>query len=124
MQQFVIKGRLDGLNEYTRANRTNQYKGAKLKKDNETICMYYINHARIKPVKNYPIKIEISWYEKDKRRDIDNVTFATKFILDSLVKLKIITDDSQKHVTEINHHVNADKENPRIEIKLIEGEAE
>ena len=37
--RMTIKGRLDGLNDYTKANRTNQYKGAKAKAENERICM-------------------------------------------------------------------------------------
>lgn len=34
--KFTIPGKLDGLNEYTSANRTNPYKGGKMKRDNES----------------------------------------------------------------------------------------
>lgn len=119
MQRFIIDGRLSGLNEYTNKNRRNPYAGAKIKKDNESIVIYYIKHAKIKKVDKKPIKIKIDWYEKDRRRDIDNITFATKFILDSLVKTKVLEDDSQKYINEIEHHVYIDKNKPRIEVSLI-----
>ena len=119
MNKFVIKGRLDDLNKYTSACRTNPYKGAKMKKDNEKIIMFYIKHAKLEKVTDYPIKVKIDWFEVNRRRDIDGIQFATKFILDSLVKMKIIEDDSQKYVNAIEHHVYKDKDNPRIEVSLI-----
>ena len=119
MQKFIIRGRLDGLNEYTNKNRRNPYAGAKMKKDNETIVIYYIKFFKLKKVDKYPIKIKIDWYEKNRKRDIDNITFATKFILDGIVKAEIMQNDSQKYVNEIEHHVYIDKDNPRIEVSLI-----
>lgn len=119
MNKFVIKGRLDDLNKYTSACRTNRYKGAKMKKDNEKVIMFYIKQAKLEKVTNYPIKVKIDWYEVNRRRDIDGITFASKFILDALVKMSIITDDSQKYVNAIEHHVYKDKDNPRIEVSLI-----
>ena len=119
MQKFIIKGRLNGLNEYTNKNRRNPYAGAKMKKDNENIVIYYIKRFKLKKVDKYPIKIKIDWYEKNRKRDIDNITFATKFILDGIVKAEIMQNDSQKYVNEIEHHIYIDKENPRIEVSLI-----
>lgn len=118
--KFTIDGRLDDLNKYTKACRTNPYVGAKMKKDNEKVVMFYIQKAKLQKVKRYPIKVDIHWYEKDRRRDIDGITFGTKFILDALVKMKIIEDDSQKYINEIEHHVSIDKEHPHISIELIE----
>lgn len=119
-QVFIIDGRLDGLNEYTKANRTNLYKGAQMKAQNEKYVMFYIKKAKLKKVEKYPLKIVINWYEKNMRRDIDNITFSTKFILDSLVKMEIIEDDSQKYINEIEHYIHVDKNQPRIEVTLIE----
>lgn len=119
MNKFVIKGRLNGLNEYTNKNRRNPYAGAKMKKDNETIVIRYIKCFKLKKVDKYPIKIKIDWYEKNRKRDIDNITFATKFILDGIVKAEIMQNDSQKYVNEIEHHIYIDKDNPRIEVSLI-----
>lgn len=120
MNRFTILGRLDGLNEYTNANRSNAYQGSTMKQHNESIVIYSIRNARLKKVENYPLTLKITWYEKNRRRDVDNITFATKFIQDALVKEKIIIDDSQKYINKIEHEVLMDKDNPRIEIELIE----
>ena len=121
--KFVIKGKLDGLNEYINACRANRYKGAEMKKKNERLVMAYIlqavNFGEIYEVKNYPIKLNINWYEPNSRRDVDNVTFATKFIQDSLVRTGILEDDSRKYINQVNHSVFTDKENPRIEVEIL-----
>lgn len=120
MAEFIIYGRLDGLNEYTSANRSNRYKGSKMKAQNDAIVIQAINLYKLKKIKNYPIQLKITWYEKDKRRDVDNITFATKFIQDALVKQNILIDDSQKYINKLKHDVRVDKEYPRIEVELIE----
>ena len=109
---LVIPGKLDGLNEYTNANRTNRYKGSKMKNHNEHVIFQAIRQAKLQKVDKYPIHLKITWYEPNKRRDIDNITFATKFILDSLVKMGIT------YVDKITHEVLIDKNNPRIEVEI------
>ena len=42
---FVIDGRLPSLNEYINAERSNRYKGAKLKKDTERLIKLYITKS-------------------------------------------------------------------------------
>lgn len=120
MAEFIIYGRLDGLNEYTSANRSNCYKGSQMKLKNESIVIEAIKRYQLQKIKKYPIKLRITWYEKNKRRDVDNITFATKFIQDALVKQGIIIDDSQKYINQLRHDVKVDKEYPRIEVQLIE----
>ena len=123
--KFTIEGRLSGLNEYTNACRNNRYSGNNMKKKNqESVIKGILKGVRERSlcwVYKYPVKIKITWYEPNKRRDIDNVTFGTKFILDALVQKEILKDDSQKYVNGIEHIVLTDKENPRIEVEIIEG---
>lgn len=40
--EFTIPGRLDGLNDYTAANRTNPYRGGSMKQKNEKNIIYQI----------------------------------------------------------------------------------
>lgn len=116
--KFTINGRLDGLNEYTKANRGNKYGANTLKKRNQKEVLQGVYRAKLKPIDKYPLKVKIAWYEPNLRRDIDNVTFATKFILDALVQGGYIVDDSQKYINDISHKVLVDKSNPRIEVTL------
>lgn len=118
--EFTILARLDGLNEYTKACRSNAYVGNKMKMENELIIKAAIKKAILSPISKYPVKLIIDWYEPNRKRDIDNITFATKFILDSLVKTKILQDDSQKYINEIEHHIYVDKNKPHIDVKIIE----
>ena len=41
---YTIQGRLDGLNAYVNACRTNPYKGAKCKRSNQKICRLSLIH--------------------------------------------------------------------------------
>lgn len=118
--KIVIPGRLDGLNEYTAANRTNRYIGNTMKRKNEEIILWAIRQAKLHKVIDYPIALQITWYEPNRRRDFDNITFAVKFILDAMVQAKIIENDGLNFVNKINHTVFIDKNNPRIEIVVKE----
>lgn len=124
MNRFVIYGKLPGLNDYTKANRSNRFMANKMKQDiQKEICRYIvieISKGNLEKVYRYPISLTIKWYEPNNRRDIDNITFGTKFILDSMVCMGIIEDDSRKYVDSIEHSVFTDKENPRIEVEINE----
>lgn len=118
IHKFVITGRLDGLNDYTKACRANRYGANAMKKRNEAKVYEGIKQAGLTREDKYPINLFIIWYEPNRRRDIDNVTFATKFIQDALVKAGILEDDSQKYIVGVFHRVLVDKDNPRIEVEL------
>ena len=119
-KKFTIKGRLPSLNEYINDNRTNRYKGAKTKKDAEKLILTAIKRAKLSRVYKYPIELKITWNEPNSRRDVDNVVFATKFIQDAMVKAEIIKDDSQKYINKLSHEVLVDRENPHIDVEIIE----
>ncbi len=44
------------------------------------------------------VTIHFHWTEENKRRDLDNVAFAKKFILDALVSLGKLENDNRKNV--------------------------
>lgn len=119
--KFVINGRLPSLNEYIRDCRNNKYKANNTKRNCENSIIFAIRDANVKRVTNYPVSLKITWYEPNKRRDIDNITFATKFIQDALVKAEILNNDNQKHIVCLEHTVKIDKYDPRIEVEILEG---
>lgn len=119
MVKFVIKDRLAGLNEYTESNRSNPRKGNRVKHKEQQIVNMVIRNAHLTPI-HKPVVVNITWYEKDNRRDVDNITAAKKFIMDSLVETKVLKDDSRRYVKQIVDTVHTDKDNPRIEVELIE----
>ena len=118
--KVIIQGRLSGLNEYIAAERSNKYKAAKLKRENEAIVMIAIKQ-QLKNVKiEKPVYMEYTWVEKNKRRDLDNITFGRKIIQDSLVKAGILKDDGWKYILGFSDRFQVDRENSRIEIKIKE----
>ena len=119
MATLIIDGTLAGLNEYTKACRGNRYSGAKMKKDNEAIIKSYIFLQGIMPLKGR-VKLAFRWYEPNRKRDLDNICFAKKFILDALVASGIIEADSWRCVVGFTDEFFMDKENPRIEVDIYE----
>ena len=88
--------KLPSLNDYIRVCRANKFEAAKMKSEIEDEIGYYIH--RLPRLKN-AVRIQFRWIEKDKRRDLDNICFAKKFILDALVKFGKLKDDNRKCVT-------------------------
>ena len=90
-----IDMKLPSFNEYVNLCRTNKYKAARFKRRTEDEIMLFLGRL---PRFEKPVKIDFLWIESNKRRDLDNVCFAKKFILDALVKSGKITDDNSKYV--------------------------
>lgn len=116
-QAFTIAGRMDGLNEYTRACRANRYAGADMKKRNQAVAAKAIRDAGIVPHRGRA-RIRFTWVEPNPRRDPDNVRFAAKFILDALVAEGIIEDDGQQVIGGIEDAFMVNAANPRIEVEI------
>lgn len=115
---LIIPGRLAGLNEMTASNRTHWAKGASLKKE-ETQKVADEARKQLSRVKiTEPVLLEIVWYEKNNKRDIDNIASGVKFILDGLVEAGVLVNDSQKYVKGLVHSFALDRFEPRIEIKI------
>ena len=95
MSKTTIPFRLPSLNNYINECRKNRYAGAKMKKEVDADIGYFINQL---PRYEKPIKIHFHWIEENKRRDFDNICFAKKFILDSMVKAGKLKDDNRNYV--------------------------
>ena len=118
---LIIPGRLDNLNDYINAERTNKYKAAKLKSDNEAVVITAIRKC-MKGVRiEKPVYMEYRWYERNNRRDLDNISaFGRKVIQDALVYSHTLKDDGWKNIVGFADHFEVDKENPRIEVTIRE----
>lgn len=120
MVTLVINEKLPNLNDYTKACRTNKYVGASMKKKCEGIISGYIMQ-QLKGVSfENKVKLSFRWYEKDKRRDLDNICFSKKFILDALVNNNIIATDSWKGVIGFTDEFFIDKNGYRVEVDIEE----
>lgn len=123
--KFVILGRLDGLNTYTAANRTNYRKGGAMKRNNEETIIWSIRQQLRGVHIDKPVLIYYRFFEPNRRRDNDNIlSCASKFVQDSLVKTHVLDDDSQKYIPHFYFDTDIDQYNPRIEVTLTELTAE
>lgn len=95
MIKVEIPMKLPSLNDYIAKCRSTRYAGATMKKEIEEDIGYFINKL---PCFKNPIKINFIWVEANKRRDLDNICFAKKFILDSLQKAGKLKNDNRKWV--------------------------
>lgn len=123
--RLTIPRRLPGLNEYTDANRASRQKGAKMKRENQELVMWYIAQQLRQIHIEKPVFLLFTFYEPNRMRDRDNVSsFARKIIQDALVKFGTLQDDGWAHVTGYMDRFHVDKENPRIVVEFIEQEVE
>lgn len=118
---LTIPGRLPGLNEYTTANRANAKEGGRFKRKYQEMVMWYILRDLGRKTIERPVYLKFTWYEKDKRRDLDNISsFGRKVIQDALVKSGKLYDDGWGYVVGYADKFKVDKQNPRIEVQIIE----
>lgn len=95
MIQVKIPYKLPSANDYINICRGDYFAANKLKKDIEREIGEYFKKL---PRFEKPVKIHFHWIEANRRRDLDNICFAKKFILDALVKSGKLKDDNRKHV--------------------------
>lgn len=91
-----IAMKLPSLNTYINECRKNRYAAAKFKADLERDISVFLAPL---PHFSSPIKIHFHWIEKNKKRDLDNLCAAKKFILDAMVKQGVLKDDNRNCVT-------------------------
>ena len=66
-----------------------------MKRDTQDGIAWFIKSL---PAFEKPVTIEFHWVEKNTKRDLDNLSFGRKFILDALVEQGKLIDDSHKYV--------------------------
>lgn len=117
---LIIEGRLDNLNDYTKACRTDPRAGNRMKRKNEELITGYIMQQLRGVQFDGRVYLNFRWVEANRNRDLDNVCFAKKFILDALVSSGVIETDGWRGVSGFTDEFDVDPERPRIEV-VIEG---
>jgi hypothetical protein len=115
--KLIIPCELTDLNTYIQAERGNKFAAAEIKQTMTHICSLY---TRSLGPTDKRVKLICTWYCKNQKKDPDNIAFAKKFILDSLVKSRIIANDGWKQVAGFEDYFEVDADKPRVEIELKE----
>jgi len=117
IQTLWIDKKLPGLNEII-AHSKSQWRGKynKLKKELEEHICYRILKDNIQPIKQGLFKFQ--WIEENRKRDPDNIAAGRKFILDSLVKMNVLKDDSQRYVAGWRDEFKINKNYPGVLVTM------
>lgn len=99
---FIINRKLPSLNEYIAKCRIHAQKGGEFKREWQEIVCYEIIRAqqknRLRAV-NKAVVVHFYYEECTEKRDLDNVaSFAHKVILDALVQMSILPNDTQRWI--------------------------
>ena len=116
--KLIIKGELCDFNTFQNKTRSNKFAGAKIKKEETERIYWECKQQKLSPVKEYPVEIIFRWYSKDNRKDIDNVAFSKKFVLDSLVLAGVLEGDGRKFISGFIDEFYISKDNPRVEVEI------
>lgn len=126
---YIFHGDFVDLNNYIKAERTNRFMGAKIKRE-ETERVYWeatsqsmnINKFNVRLVpKAYPFNIDFIWYVPNLKKDPDNIAATgRKFILDGLVKAGVLKGDGMKYIKGFSDRFEVDRENIRVEVIISE----
>ena len=119
IQRFTIPFRLPGLNEVIGKNRSNPFAGASLKSRTDADIQWAI--VGIRPVKA-PCIVMMVFTEPNKRRDVDNVESAKKFVLDAMVKKGVLQGDGRKYVIGDPSFTRRDNGPAKVDVTIVEDE--
>ena len=119
--KFVLLGEYCTLNEYSDAERTHYRYGASIKKAETQRAMQELMIQQWDGEVPVPKSVfKFTWYRKNRRTDPDNIAFAKKFIIDAMQKVGIINNDGWNQIAGFIDYFEVDKDNPRVEIELLD----
>lgn len=116
---YTIPGRLGGANEAINAARGNKYAGAAMKRSETRRCAQAAIVGGVRTIQK-AIFIHFHWFEPTTRRDLDNIRFGAKYIMDGLVESGRLPNDGWQWVKGMSDTFSVDPKNPRIEVTIEE----
>lgn len=111
---YIIDMKLPSLNQYVDVCRANKYGASRYKQEIQNDIAIFLNRM---PIYKKPIYIDFLWIEENKKRDYDNICFAKKFILDTMVQLGKIQNDSWGYILGFSDNFCVSKEK-KAKVKL------
>lgn len=127
--EYTIYGKMPSLNEVIEETRKLKYAGARMKKKVQNdIEIQLLNQIREDGLLDYyPFKkqvdIDITYHEKTRKRDKDNISSSKKFLFDAMVQVGILKNDGWKWIGDISEKFVLDNKY-KVVIKLTERKGE
>jgi Holliday junction resolvase RusA-like endonuclease len=124
--RFFVPAKFPSLNELIGAANHNRFDGGRMKKKYTAIAESCARRAAIETgwmAPEGPVSIAITWVERDRRRDQDNVTAGQKYLLDGIVAAGVLLDDSQRYVPQPStNEITFDKNRPGVWVTIRRSE--
>lgn len=118
---LIVEGGFPSLNEFISACRTHPIKGNQMKRKSQNQIAFHIIQQLHGVHVHAPVILHYRYFEKNRKRDIDNVhSYFSKVLQDSLVECKILENDSQRYIHGFTAEFECDPQKPRIEIEIEE----
>lgn len=114
---YMIPGRLAGANEMDAAASLHRYHRSTLKRKETRRCAQAAIAGGV-PQITKPIKIHFLWVEPNKKRDLDNIRYGAKMVLDGLRECGRLPNDGWGWVVGMSDAWAVDKQNPRVEVSI------
>lgn len=119
--KVIIEGKFPSMNQFIEANRAHKQKGNKMKQQSQDEISWQLLQQLKKLHIDRPIRISYTFYEPNKKRDLDNISgYFHKVFQDSLVHCGIIHNDSWHYIVGFSDEFYVDNKNPRIEVVIQE----
>lgn len=124
--KVVIEGKFPSMNEFIDANRRSKgkfNKGNQMKQASQNEISWQLLQQHKKLHIDKPVYLHYTFYEPNKKRDLDNVaSYFMKVFQDALVRCGILNNDSWYYVTGFSTEFYIDSKKPRIEVIISEVE--
>ena len=106
------------MNDIIKAAKSHPVRYGNMKREFTEAVAWHVKAKN--PPQREEVFIELTWYEKEKRRDPDNIAAAKKFIFDGLVMANVIPKDTRKHILGWKETVIYKQDNKQgVEVRLI-----
>lgn len=119
LYHLVVPGRLPSLNELLKVPKGDKFRASRLKKEAEKKITWCIKQQLRDVQIQGRVILHYTWYEPNRRRDLDNIASAHKFVQDALVTAGVLQGDGWRHVSGFRDTFRVDKDNPRVEITIV-----
>ena len=103
---YFVEGEFPTMNEFIAAAYAHRQQGARMKATFTDVVKFALT-GEDRVDLTLPLSVEFIWYRKNALSDLDNISFAQKFVLDGMVRAGIIPEDNIKVITEIRHRMGA-----------------
>ena len=118
---LVIDGRLPSLNEAVTADRSSAKYGAAFRRRSLNRVKGFVREQLEGVVFQHPVQMDYYWFEKDRSRDMDNISsYGRKVIQDALRAYKILRNDGWDCIRGFTDTFAVDAAYPRIVVKITE----